>query len=260
VPSACPHCGKKYIHFVGEGTEQIEEILQQLVPELKIARIDRDTTAQRRRFEKSLRDFSEGRIDTLVGTQMLAKGHDFPNVTLVGVVSVDAGLALADFRAAERTFQLITQVAGRAGRGDLPGRVLIQTYHPYHYALRHACAQDYEGFYKEEIRYRENHSYPPFVALTSILVHGQDLNRVRDDALVVRRALDRANNERQIRVLGPAPAPLARLKGEHRFQLLLKSRTRRKLRDVLDASLKQLVNDGLNLRSVNIEIDPISMM
>ena len=260
VPSGCPHCGKKYIHFVGEGTEQIEEILQQLVPELKIARIDRDTTSQRRRFEKSLQAFSEGRIDTLVGTQMLAKGHDFPNVTLVGVVSVDAGLALADFRAAERTFQLITQVAGRAGRGDLPGRVLIQTYHPYHYALRHACAQDYEGFYKEEIRYRQNHSYPPFVALASILVHGPDLNRVREDAQTVRRAFDRANNERQLRVLGPAPAPLARLKGEHRFQLLLKSRTRRKLREVMDASVKQLVKDGVNLRSINLEIDPISMM
>jgi primosomal protein N' (replication factor Y) len=260
VPTACPHCGKKYIYFVGEGTEQIEEILQQLVPELKIARIDRDTTAHRRRFEKSLHDFSEGRLDTLVGTQMLAKGHDFPNVTLVGVVSVDAGLALADFRAAERTFQLITQVAGRAGRGSLPGRVLIQTYHPYHYALRHACAQDYEGFYNEEMRYRENHSYPPFVALASILIHGQDLNRVRDDALLVRRAMDRANVDRQIRVLGPAPAPLARLKGEHRFQLLLKSRTRRKLREVVDVSMKQVVADGLNLRAVNLEIDPVSMM
>jgi len=260
VPSACPHCAKKYIYFVGEGTEQIEEILQQLIPELKIARIDRDTTTQRRRFEKSLNDFSEGRLDTLVGTQMLAKGHDFPNVTLVGVVSVDAGLALADFRAAERTFQLITQVAGRAGRGELPGRVLIQTYHPYHYALRHACAQDYEGFYTEEMRYRQNHSYPPFVALASILVRGQDLNRVREDAHTVRRALDRANADRRLRILGPAPAPLARLKGEHRFQLLLKSRTRKRLREVVDVSMRQLVSDGLNLRSINLEIDPVSMM
>jgi primosomal protein N' (replication factor Y) len=260
VPSACPHCAKKYIYFVGEGTEQIEEILQQLIPELKIARIDRDTTTQRRRFEKSLNDFSEGRLDTLVGTQMLAKGHDFPNVTLVGVVSVDAGLALADFRAAERTFQLITQVAGRAGRGELPGRVLIQTYHPYHYALRHACAQDYEGFYTEEMRYRQNHSYPPFVALASILVRGQDLNRVREDAHTVRRALDRANGDRRLRILGPAPAPLARLKGEHRFQLLLKSRTRKRLREVVDVSMRQLVSDGLNLRSINLEIDPVSMM
>ena len=260
VPSACPHCAKKYIYFVGEGTEQIEEILQQLIPELKIARIDRDTTTQRRRFEKSLNDFSEGRLDTLVGTQMLAKGHDFPNVTLVGVVSVDAGLALADFRAAERTFQLITQVAGRAGRGELPGRVLIQTYHPYHYALRHSCAQDYEGFYTEEMRYRQNHSYPPFVALASILVRGQDLNRVREDAHTVRRALDRANADRRLRILGPAPAPLARLKGEHRFQLLLKSRTRKRLREVVDVSMRQLVSDGLNLRSINLEIDPVSMM
>ncbi|HEY5447040.1 MAG TPA: primosomal protein N', partial [Pyrinomonadaceae bacterium] len=137
VPKVCPQCGKDYIHFVGEGTEQLEEMLKTGFPTLRIARIDRDTTTNRRRFEQSLRDFSDGHIDTLVGTQMLAKGHDFPNVTLVGVVSVDAGLALPDFRAAERTFQLITQVAGRAGRGDRPGRVLIQTYHPTHYALRH---------------------------------------------------------------------------------------------------------------------------
>src|SRR3977135_195304 len=137
-------------------------------------------------------DFSDGRIDTLVGTQMLAKGHDFPNVTLVGVVSVDAGLQLPDFRAAERTFQLITQVAGRAGRGDRAGRVLIQTYHPHHYALRHACAQDYAGFYEEEIRYRQNHSYPPFVALESLLVHGSDLNPTRVTALELRKELDQA--------------------------------------------------------------------
>ena len=149
VPGVCPSCGKKYIYYVGEGTEQLEEMLKLLFPALRIARIDRDTTARRKLFEQTLTDFSNGRIDTLVGTQMLAKGHDFPNVTLVGVVSVDAGLALPDFRSAERTFQLITQVAGRAGRGDRPGRVLIQTYHPYHYALRHACAQDYEAFFEE---------------------------------------------------------------------------------------------------------------
>ena len=149
VPKVCPSCSKKYIYYVGEGTEQLEEMLTQLFPALRVARIDRDTTARRSVFEQSLADFSAGKIDMLVGTQMLAKGHDFPNVTLVGVVSVDAGLALPDFRSAERTFQLITQVAGRAGRGDRPGKVLIQTYHPYHYALRHACAQDFEAFYNE---------------------------------------------------------------------------------------------------------------
>ena len=260
VPKDCPACGKKYIYYVGEGTEQLEELLTQLFPALRVARIDRDTTARRRVFEQSLADFSAGKIDTLVGTQMLAKGHDFPNVTLVGVVSVDAGLALPDFRSAERTFQLITQVAGRAGRGDRPGKVLIQTYHPYHYALRHACAQDYEGFYNEEIQYRQNHSYPPFVALASLLIHGPDLDRVRNDSLELRKQLDAANEQRHCRILGPAPAPLARLKGEHRFQLLLKSRSRRHLREVADAALKSASEQGLNLRSINLEIDPVSIM
>jgi primosomal protein N' (replication factor Y) len=260
APSVCPACGKSYIYYVGEGTEQLEEILKNQFPTLRIARIDRDTTQRRQRFEKSLLDFSAGRLDLLVGTQMLAKGHDFPNVTLVGVVSVDAGLALADFRAAERTFQLLTQVAGRAGRGDRPGRVLIQTYHPYHYALRHSSAQDYEGFYNEEIRYRQNHLYPPFVALATLLVHGPDLNRVRADALELRKELDLANKDRICRILGPAPAPLARLKGEHRFQLLIKSKSRRQLRTVADQALKGLSARGVNLRSINLEIDPVSVM
>jgi len=260
VPRVCPSCGKKYIYYVGEGTEQLEEMLRLLFPSLRVARIDRDTTARRKVFEQSLADFSAGKIDTLVGTQMLAKGHDFPNVTLVGVVSVDVGLALPDFRAAERTFQLITQVAGRAGRGDRPGRVLIQTHHPYHYALRHACAQDYEAFYEEELRYRQNHSYPPFVALASLLVHGPDLGRVRSDSLELRKQLDAVNQERKCRVLGPAPAPLSRLKGEHRFQLLIKSRSRKHLREVADAALKKAAEGGMNLRTVNLEIDPVSIM
>jgi primosomal protein N' (replication factor Y) len=256
VPRVCPACEKKYIYYVGEGTEQLEEMLTQFFPALRVARIDRDTTARRKVFEKSLADFSNGEIDTLVGTQMLAKGHDFPNVTLVGVVSVDTGLALPDFRSAERTFQLITQVAGRAGRGDRPGKVLIQTYHPYHYALRHACAQDYEAFYNEEINYRKNHSYPPFVALASLLVHGPDLGRVRADSLELRKQLDLANEDRKCRILGPAPAPLARLKNEHRYQLLIKSRSRKQVREIADAALKSVTN----LRSVNLEIDPVSIM
>ncbi|HEX3183610.1 MAG TPA: primosomal protein N' [Pyrinomonadaceae bacterium] len=256
VPPVCPSCEKKYIYYVGEGTEQLEEMLTQFFPALRVARIDRDTTARRKVFEKSLADFSNGDIDTLVGTQMLAKGHDFPNVTLVGVVSVDTGLALPDFRSAERTFQLITQVAGRAGRGDRPGKVLIQTYHPYHYALRHACAQDYEAFYNEEINYRKNHSYPPFVALASLLVHGPDLGRVRTDSLELRKQLDLANEDRKCRILGPAPAPLARLKGEHRYQLLIKSRSRKQVREIADAALKSVTH----LRSVNLEIDPVSIM
>jgi primosomal protein N' (replication factor Y) len=260
APSACPACSGQHIYYVGEGTEQIEELLRKLFPSLRIARIDRDTTARRSAFEKSLMEFSDGRLDMLVGTQMLAKGHDFPNVTLVGVVSVDAGLQLPDFRAAERTFQLITQVAGRAGRGDRPGRVLIQTYHPHHYALRHACAQDYAGFYEEEIRYRENHSYPPFVALASILVHGPDLARIRETALELRQELDLANADRLCRILGPAPAPLARLKGEHRIHVLIKSRNRRRLRKLVDTAVSAVISRKHSPRTINVEIDPISIM
>lgn len=260
APQQCPNCQGKYIYYVGEGTEQIEAMLTKLFPTLRIARIDRDAASRRGHFEKTLTEFSDGQIDMLVGTQMLAKGHDFPNVTLVGVVSVDAGLALPDFRAAERTFQLLTQVAGRAGRGDLGGQVLIQTYHPNHYALRHACAQDYEGFYQEEIRHRQNHSYPPFVSLASLLVHGSNLNRVRAEALDLRKEMDLANKDRACRILGPAPAPLARLKGEHRVQLLVKSRGRRQLRSVVETALDTLSTRGVNLRSLNLEIDPVSIM
>ncbi|HWN11533.1 MAG TPA: primosomal protein N' [Pyrinomonadaceae bacterium] len=260
APVKCPSCEGKYIYFVGEGTQQIETMLASFFSNLRIARVDRDTTARRGAFEKTLLDFSNGKIDMLVGTQILAKGHDFPNVTLVGVVSVDAGLALPDFRAAERTFQLLTQVAGRAGRGDLPGKVLIQTYHPFHYALRHASAQDYSGFYQEEMRHRQNHTYPPFVALASLMVHGTDLNRVRADSLELRKELDNANADRAARILGPAPAPLARLKGEYRVQLILKCRNRVRLRTIIDNALKALLERKINLRSINVEIDPVSIM
>ncbi|MGH9928837.1 MAG: replication restart helicase PriA, partial [Pyrinomonadaceae bacterium] len=260
APQKCPNCQGKYIYYVGEGTQQIEEQLKKYFPELRIARIDRDTASRRGDFEKSLSDFGAGEIDMLVGTQILAKGHDFPNVTLVGVVSVDAGMALPDFRAAERTFQLLTQVAGRAGRGRRAGKVLIQTYHPYHYALRHASAQDYAGFYAEEIRHRENHTYPPFVALASLLVHGADLARVRSEAVELRKELDRANAERAARILGPAPAPLARLKGEYRVQLIIKCRNRRELHRIIDTALKALSERKINLRSINVEIDPVSIM
>jgi primosomal protein N' (replication factor Y) len=260
APAQCPTCGSKYIYYVGEGTEQVEELLRKRFPKLRIGRIDRDTKSRRHQFEKTLLDFGKGEIDLLVGTQMLAKGHDFPNVTLVGVVSVDAGLALPDFRAAERTFQLITQVAGRAGRGDLPGRVLIQTYHPDHYALRHATAQDYRGFYDEEIRHRRNHGYPPFVALALLLVRHKEAARALRTAQQLRNVLNEANREHACRILGPAPAPFARLRGEHRVQLLIKSRSRKQMRLVIDQAMKNFEEAGGDSRSVTPEIDPVSMM
>ncbi|MEP7076209.1 MAG: primosomal protein N', partial [Acidobacteriota bacterium] len=234
VPEICPFCKSEYLYFVGEGTEQIETILNKRFPHLKIARIDRDTMTRRRELEKLLLAFSRREIDMLVGTQMLAKGHDFPNVTLVGVVSVDLGLGLPDLRAAERTFQLLTQVSGRAGRGELPGKVLIQTYYPEHYAIRHAREQDYAGFYAEEIRYRERLGYPPFFSLATILVHHKDQQRAETMAKTIRTLLDAANTDRSIRITGPAPASIARLKGEQRLQILIRATNRRKLREMLD--------------------------
>jgi primosomal protein N' (replication factor Y) len=260
APKQCPACAGKYIYYVGEGTEQIEEMLRTKFPSLRIARLDRDTTARRKLFERTILEFSAGELDMLVGTQMLAKGHDFPNVTLVGVVSVDAGLSMPDFRSAERTFQLITQVAGRAGRGDRAGRVLIQTFHPHHYALKHACAQDYAGFYREEIHYRKNISYPPFVALASLLVHSEDLMRAQATAAEIKQALETANADRACRILGPAPAPLARLKGEHRIQVIIKSRSRPRLRQLIDIALAETAARGVDLRSLNVEIDPVNLM
>ena len=260
APSQCPACESKYIYYVGEGTEQVEELLRKRFPRLRIGRIDRDTKSRRREFEQTLLYFEKGKLDTLVGTQMLAKGHDFPNVTFVGVISVDAGIALPDFRAAERTFQLITQVAGRAGRGDRPGRVFIQTYHPHHYALKHAVAQDYAGFYNEEIRHRRNHQYPPFVALALLLTRHKDANRAYELAQQTKKALVEADPDRACRVLGPAPAPLARLRAEFRFHVLVKSRSRKQMRAVIDRAFAEFENAGVDLRHVSLEIDPISMM
>jgi primosomal protein N' (replication factor Y) len=153
APHSCPQCKSHYLYFMGEGTEQIEDMLKRKFSHLRIARIDRDTTSRRKEMEKILEQFSDGEIDMLVGTQMLAKGHDFQRVTLVGVISADSSLSMPDFRAAERTFQLLTQVAGRAGRGELAGRVLIQTYYPEHYAIQDAVKQDYPSFFEREMHF-----------------------------------------------------------------------------------------------------------
>lgn len=260
VPHSCPNCKSHYLHFFGEGTEQIEDILKRKFSELRIARVDRDTTSKRREMEKVLEKFSEGEIDMLVGTQMLAKGHDFPNVTLVGVISVDAGLALPDFRSAERTFQLLTQVAGRAGRGDLQGRVLIQTYYPEHYALRHSQTQNYEAFYEEEIAFRQKLSYPPFVSLASILIKHPNYNYAFDNAQILKDCLIKANKENSCRILGVAPAPLARLKNEFRLQIIVKAQNRKNLRQTLDFALHDAEDKFCDLRIVNVEIDPINLL
>jgi primosomal protein N' (replication factor Y) (superfamily II helicase) len=260
LPRACPACDGPYIQYVGEGTEQIEAKLADLFPGKAIARVDRDTTRRRGQMEHLLMEFAAGEIDMLVGTQMLAKGHDFHNVTLVGVISVDVGLSLPDFRAAERTFQLLTQVAGRAGRGSLPGRVIIQTYHPEHYSLVCARAQDYDEFYRREISFRRSMHYPPFSALINILIHDKEFDRANLAAADLARELRQAVTDLSLRVLGPAPAPIARLKNEHRFQILVKARSRSRAREALDLAMDRVIALGHNPRAISIEVDPVSLM
>jgi len=260
TPKVCPFCESEYLYFIGHGTEQVEDILRKQFPLLNIARIDRDTMAKRGQMSKTLLAFDSGEIDMLVGTQMLAKGHDFHNVTLVGVISVDIGLGLPDFRSAERTFQILTQVAGRAGRGQLPGRVLIQTYYPEHYALRYASDQDYEGFYNEEVRFRSQLSYPPFIVLASILIKNTDEDSAKRNASIVRNSLDAANADKSCRILGPAPASLSRLKGEYRIQILVKATSRKKLREMLELGLHLAERNGAEMRNIYTEIDPVNLM
>ncbi len=260
TPKVCPFCESDYLYFVGEGTEQLEDLLDKKFPNLQKARIDRDTMKRRGEMYKTLLAFDRGEIDMLIGTQMLAKGHDFHNVTLVGVISVDIGLGLPDFRSAERTFQLLTQVAGRAGRGNLPGRVLIQTYHPEHYALRYAVGQHFEQFYDHEIRFREGMAYPPFVVLASILIKHIDLEQAWKNARILKTALDRANSDNSCRILGPASASITRLKNEYRLQIIIKSNSRKSLRNSIDSALKEAEVSGCELRTLSVEIDPVNLM
>ncbi len=177
VPKVCPKCDSKYVYFFGEGSEHLEERLRKEFPTARIARLDRDTTRTKRQYQQTLGAFAGGALDILVGTQMLAKGHDFQRVTLVGVVSADALLSLPDFRAAERTFQLLTQVAGRAGRGELHGRVLIQTFYPEHYAIQDAVKQDYTAFFEREMNFRQTMAYPPFTSLANVIVRDTSLEK-----------------------------------------------------------------------------------
>jgi len=259
IPKQCPKCQSKYVYFFGEGSEHLEERLCKEFPGARIARLDRDTARTKRQYQETLGAFAGGALDILVGTQMLAKGHDFQRVTLVGVVSADSSLSLPDFRAAERTFQLLTQVAGRAGRGELPGRVLIQTFYPEHYAIQDAVKQDYPAFYERETQFRRVMAYPPFTSLANVIVRDTDLEK----AIRWSRQLSEyfsPHDGKGLRILGPAAAPLARLKREHRFQFLLKSPRRSLLAKVLGGAMTYLELKEIPETAVLVDMDPLSLM
>jgi primosomal protein N' (replication factor Y) (superfamily II helicase) len=259
APAACPKCSGKYLYFVGEGAEQVEEQLHAEFPEARIARLDRDSVRTQQAYKKILEGFAGGELDVLVGTQMLAKGHDFHRVTLVGVVSADLALGLPDFRAAERTFQLLTQVAGRAGRGELHGDVLIQTHYPEHYAIQFGARQDYRAFFEREAQFRRAMHYPPFAALANVIVRDAKLENAARWARQLAAILAPAE-ERGLKVLGPAAAPLARLRGEHRLQFLIKSPRRSVLTETLTGALEACAEKEIPDGAVLVDVDPIGLM
>src|SRR5258708_5240744 len=219
-PVQCPPCKSMRLHQFGIGTQKVEEEIRKLFPFAKIARLDRDVSSVRHSHEKIYRAFLSGELDILVGTQMIAKGFDFPKVTLVGVVDADVSLHLPDFRSAERTFDLLTQVAGRTGRGAAKGKVLVQTHHPEHYALQAAREHDYVGFYEREIPDRERLKYPPFCQLINVIIRSAKEEPVSQAAEMLYSKLEKLDSGADL--LGPAPAPYIRVRNQFRYQILIK--------------------------------------
>ncbi len=260
VPNTCPKCGSRYIKYFGSGTEKLEQELREIVPQARVIRMDRDTTNGKFAHSEILDKFRRKEYDILLGTQMVAKGHDIPNVTAVGIISADSSLNMPDFRAAERCFMLITQTAGRAGRGEVPGQVVVQSYNPEHYAVKAGIAQDYEFFAQEELKMRRSLFFPPYSRLIKLIVQNTDeaaaLNAAKEIAAHFKSAFpeERDKNGRRQQLIGPSPAMIAKFRDTYRFCLLIKTE------DVHEASIF-LRNEGLHLEpSVAIDVDPISTM
>ncbi len=264
VPKTCPVCRSPRIGGFGAGTQQIEEVCLAEFPDSKILRMDRDTTTGRGSHEKILGEFASG-ADILIGTQMIAKGHDFPDVTTVGILSADLMLGISDYRASERAFELMTQAAGRAGRGDRPGSVVIQAYNVDDYAVRHAAALDYEGFYAQEILYRKAASYPPFGSIGIIVISSQDENKAYAFAVKIRGELAECaddscslnDSRRRPEIMDPAKAPISRIRGRYRFRIVIKAESDERIA-VFFAHAAGIPRQGDII--VSYDIDPYQMM
>jgi len=256
-PKICPECKSGYLRYFGTGTEKIEEELHRLIPFTKMGRMDTDSTKKRGTHAKVLGDFRRGNIQVLIGTQMIAKGLDFPNVTLVGVVSADTALNLPDFRSSERTFSLLTQVAGRAGRGELGGEVVIQTFAPDHYAIKSSVKHDYEAFYEKEIKSRKELGLPPFYHLVRITLQGSSNKATMDNANELTETLRDILKKTNIFVLGPVPAVIARLRGRYRWNIVLKGKDVLEVNGYIREALKRSRKEK-GVRAV-VDVDPMSM-
>jgi primosomal protein N' (replication factor Y) len=260
APGVCPACGSMEMKDLGAGTERVESDLKELLPTAGIVRMDSDTTSGKGSHNRLLARMADGSADILIGTQMIAKGHDFPGVTLVGVINAEASLNMPDFRSAERTFQLLSQVIGRAGRGELPGRVFVQALNPEHYAITCAIQHDGTGFYQQELEFRREAGYPPFTFLAALSISGTAESAVESYADAAAQLFSRLKRDLKLRVeiLGPAPAPLYRLRGRFRRQILLKAPTRNALRQLISAWQTNRKHSPL-IREF-IDIDPVDMM
>ena len=259
VPQRCPKCDSEHLYFLGAGSQQGEERLQEIFPSARIGRMDRDTVRGRADMERLLMRLHSGEINLLVGTQMIAKGHDIHGVTLVGVVGADYALGLPDFRAAERVFQLLTQVSGRAGRGALPGKVIVQTYHPDHYAIQCAAKHDFHAFVERELKYRRWMHYPPYAALANLIIQSPHLEEAAGWSATLGRWFQSTQLD-GVRVLGPATAPIARIKRIHRFHLVLKSEKRQPLARTLRLALAHADTVGIPRRNLIVDVDAVSLM
>ncbi len=259
VPSVCPACTRPGLRFLGAGSERIEALLGELHPEMRVRRMDSDTMVRREDYEEALESFGRREIDVLVGTQMIAKGLDFPRVTLVGVLSADQALHLPDFRASERTYQLIAQVAGRAGRAELPGRIVVQTVAPEHPAIRRAARSEYEAFASEEYVLRRELGYPPHGRLIRVLVEDREESRVDETAGELASSLRARFGSTPLRILGPAPAPIALVRGRHRRHLILKSPSGAPAFDEARELLLTFAARTGRPR-VSIDVDPMAML
>jgi primosomal protein N' (replication factor Y) len=260
VPARCPKCSSEHLYYLGAGSQQGEERLGEIFPGARIGRMDRDTVRGRYDLERLLARLHSGEINLLVGTQMIAKGHDIHGVTLVGVVGCDYALSMPDFRAAERVFQLMTQVSGRAGRGELPGRVVVQTYYPDHYAILAASKHDYLSFVERELKYRRWMHYPPFGVLANVLVQSQKLEEAAGWSSVLGKYLVQSQNTGGVRVLGPCTAPIARIKGVYRFHMILKAASRKALNATLRGMLTHADQAQIPRRNLIVDVDALRLM
>jgi primosomal protein N' (replication factor Y) len=259
VPARCPKCESEHLYYLGAGSQQGEERLTEIFPTARIGRMDRDTVRGRFDLERLLARLHAGEINLLVGTQMIAKGHDIHGVTLVGVVGCDHSLSMPDFRAAERVFQLMTQVSGRAGRGELPGRVVVQTYYPDHYAIVAASKHDYSSFVERELKYRRWMHYPPFGLLANVLVQSQKLEEAAGWSAELGKWFQKAAPE-GVRMLGPCTAPIARIKGTYRFHMILKATSRKALNAALRGMLSHAESAGIPRRNLVVDVDALRLM